>query len=167
MHKLNELKAGDFIDANQYYTDIIDESLDMQEREIAAHKFLVLLCGSNYKKITYYQKIVRVFFKNKYKGIDVVLITEEYIKQLLNIRDSFEYIYSPPQSPSNQSHDTNTIGNEYRAEFAVAYGGYVELVYLVSTVFNYKPGECLSLPAQEFLFWGNYLLHKKFVENIK
>ena len=149
MFNLRQLKAGEFIDAQQYYDMIVDEELDMQERENVADKFLVLLLNG------------------KHNPKDVAAITEEYLKQLIEIRDSFDYIYNPPQSPSVQSQDTNTMGNEYRAEFAVAYGGYVELVYLVSTVFGYKPEECLSLKTQDFLFWGNYLLHKQFVENIK
>ena len=149
MFSLRELKAGDFIDAQGYYDMICDDDLDLQEREKVADKFLVLLLNREYN--------------NK----DIVNATEEYVKQLIDIRDSFEYIYNPPQSPSVQSQDTNTIGNEYRAEFAVTYGGYVELVYLICTAFGYKPEECLQLKTQDFLFWGNYLLHKKFVENIK
>ena len=149
MFSLRQLKAGDFIDAQGYYDMICDDNLDLQEREKVADKFLVLLLNREYN--------------NK----DIVDATEEYIKQLIDIRDSFEYIYNPPQSPSVQSQDSNSIGNEYRAEFAVTYGGYVELVYLVCTSFGYKPEECLQLNTQDFLFWGNYLLHKKFVENIK
>ena len=149
MFSLRDLKAGDFIDAQGYYDMIVDEEIEEQERNNIADKFLVLLLN------------------RKYNNTDVVKATEEYIKQLIEIRDSFEYIYNPPQSPSVQSQDTNTIGNEYRAEFAVTYGGYVELVYLICTAFGYKPEECLQLKTQDFLFWGNYLLHKKFVENIK
>ena len=149
MFSLRDLKAGDFIDAQGYYDMIVDEEIEEEERNNIADKFLVLLLN------------------RKYNNTDVVKATEEYIKQLIEIRDSFEYIYNPPQSPSVQSQDTNTIGNEYRAEFAVTYGGYVELVYLICTAFGYKPEECLAIKTQDFLFWGNYLLHKKFVENIK
>jgi hypothetical protein len=149
MFSLRNLKAGEFIDAQGYYDMIIREEIEPKERENIADKFLLLLLN------------------RKYKNKEVVKITQEYIKQLIDIRDSFDYIYNPPQSPSVQSQETNTIGNEYRAEFAMTYGGYVELVYVICTAFGYKPEECLQMKTQDFLFWGNYLLHKKFVENIK
>ena len=165
MFSLRQFKAGDFIDSTAYYEIIVNENNTIEEREIAADKFLVLLLRG--KKLSLLDKLIRLFVKAKVKEQEVALLTEQYLEQLLEIKDSHEFAYSPPQSPSIQSQEVTPIANQYRTEFAETYGGYVELIYVVCTNFNYKPEEVYQLKTEFFLYWGNYLLHKKFVENIK
>ena len=60
MLKIKERKAGDFIDLDNYFTQINDEEIDLKERDAIAIKFLSLLLGKNYIK----RKFL-FFFKKK------------------------------------------------------------------------------------------------------
>ena len=143
MYKITERKAGDFIDLENYFA-----TMDGNEETIT--NFFVLLLG---RMVTSEEECIEVITK--------------YAKEVSDIKESFEFIYNPPQLPSSAEVTQPTIGDEYRKEFAEMYGGYVELVYLLCSSLKYKPNEVLEMKLQDFLFWGNYLLHKKFVENIK
>ena len=143
MYKITERKTGDFIDLENYFS-----SMDGNEETII--NFFVLLLG---RMVTSEEECIEVI--------------TEYAKEVTAIKESFEFIYNPPSLPSSTEQSNPTIGDEYRKEFAEMYGGYVELVYLLCGSFKYKPSEVLEMKLQDFLFWGNYLLHKKFVENIK
>lgn len=61
----------------------------------------------------------------------------------------------------------NTIGSEYRRDFAEYYGGYMELIYLLTGGDFTKFDEIMNWDLERFLFQGEYLLRKKIVENIK
>jgi len=143
MYKITERKTGDFIDLENYFS-----SMDGNEETII--NFFVLLLG---RMVTSEEECIEVI--------------TEYAKEVTAIKESFEFIYNPPSLPSSTEQSNPTIGDEYRKEFAEMYGGYVELVYLLCGSFKYKPSEVLEMKLQDFLFWGNYLLHKKFIENIK
>jgi len=143
MYKITERKTGDFIDLENYFS-----SMDGNEETII--NFFVLLLG---RMVTSEEECIEVI--------------TEYAKEVTEIKEAFEFIYNPPSLPSSTEQSNPTIGDEYRKEFAEMYGGYVELVYLLCGSFKYKPSEVLEMKLQDFLFWGNYLLHKKFVENIK
>ena len=142
MYNIIERKAGDFIDLDNYFNSMSDNT-DL------ISNFYLLLIG-------------RIPNEN-----ECVTIIGDYAKEILEIKESYEFIYNPPALPSNLDEKPKTIGDEYRKEFAEMYGGYVELVYLICQSFKYKPFEVLEMKVQDFLFWGNYLLHKKYVENIK
>ena len=92
---------------------------------------------------------------------------EEYLNWLTEIKKSYPWIYDPPQMPTKSTDKQPTIGDEYRKEFAQDYGGYTEMVYLISTTFAYKPDEVMELNVLSYLFWGEYLLRKKITENIE
>ena len=143
MYKINERKAGDFIDLETYFS-----SMDGDIESIT--KFFVLLLG---QMIDSEEEIINT--------------VTNYAEEIKELKEGFEFVYNPPSLPSTIEQQTPTIGDEYRKEFAEMYGGYVELVYLLCGSFKYKPSEVLEMKLQDFLFWGNYLLHKKFVENIK
>jgi len=147
MHKITELKAGEFIDLQEYAKSLQKESEDSVD---IIEKFYLLLNGQM-------PKTEKECFE----------IVEDYAIQIEQVKEDFEFIFNPPPLPSTIENQLNSIGDEYRKEFSEMYGGWVELVYLISTVFQYKPDEVLEMRAQDFLFWGNYLLHKKYVENIK
>ena len=143
MYKITERKAGDFIDLCNYF-----EAMDGDEEMIT--KFYMLLIGRLPTTIDECEDIILNF---------AIEITE--------IKEYFEFIYNPPQLPSTTEINTPTIGDEYRKEFAEMYGGYVNLIILLCKTFPYTPEQCLQMRLQDFLFWGNLLMHRQFVENIK
>lgn len=76
------------------------------------------------------------------------------------------WIYNPP--PIEEINSAITVGSVHRKEFLEHYGGYPEMVYslLQSRVFKSKE-EIYNSKTEEFLFWAEYLIRKKIVENIK
>lgn len=147
MRKITELKAGDFIDLQEYAKALSVESEDSIN---IIEKFYLLLMD-------------RMPSTEK----ECFEIVEEYAKQIEQVKEDFEWIFNPPPLPSTTESNLNTTGDEYRKEFATIYGGWVELVYLISRGDVLRHSEIMEMKCQDFLFWGNYLLHKKFVENIK
>jgi len=147
MHKITELKAGEFIDLQEYAKSLQKESEDSVD---IIEKFYLLLNGQM-------PKTEKECFE----------IVEDYARQIEQVKEDFEFIFNPPPMPSTIESQLNSIGDEYRKEFAEMYGGWVELVYLISKGDPMKHLEVMEMRTQDFLFWGNYLLHKKFVENIK
>ena len=143
MYKINERKAGDFIDLCNYFG-----TMDGNEELIT--KFYLLLIGRLPTTIEEVDDIVLNF------AIEV----EE-------IKNGFEFVYNPPSLPSSIEQTTPTIGDEYIKEFAEMYGGYPSLTFLIAKTFNKLPEEVMEMKTQDFLFWGNFLLHQQFVEKIK
>jgi len=143
MYQIRERKAGDFIDLESYFS-----TMDGNEETII--KFFVLLLGR--------------MVESEDECIEVITA---YAKEITEIKESFEFIYNPPQLPSSTEVSQPTIGDEYRKEFAEMYGGYVNLIILICKTFPYTPEQCLQMRLQDFLFWGNLLMHRQFVENIK
>jgi len=143
MYKITERKAGDFIDLENYFS-----TMDGNEETII--NFFVLLLGR--------------MVESEDECFEVIT---QYAKEVTEIKESFEFIYNPPQLPSTTEINTPTIGDEYRKEFAEMYGGYVNLIILICKTFPYTPEQCLQMRTQDFLFWGNLLMHRQFVENIK
>ena len=143
MYKITERKAGDFIDLENYFA-----TMDGNEETIV--NFFVLLLGR--------------MIESEEECIQVIT---DYAKEVSEIKESFEFIYNPPQLPSSTEVNTPTIGDEYRKEFAEMYGGYPSLVFLLCKTFGFTPEQALEMKTQDFLFWGNFLLHQQFVEKIK
>jgi hypothetical protein len=137
MYEIGKLRAGDFIDLENYF------------KNEEWNNFFVLLTGE-------------VALTHNYEQV-----LKDYIEAVIELKSGFEFIYNPPPLPTTTDIKPATIGDEYRKEFVELYGGYVELVYLVATTFKYKPEQVLKMKCIDFLFWGNYLLHKKFCESIK
>jgi len=144
MFRINQLKAGEFIDIDNYYREF-----EIGDNEHEKEFFTIL-------------------------GIDKPITQQEYLDffveyelQITEIKSNHEFIYNPPPLPSTLSDKQNTIGDEYRKEFAEMYGGYVQNIYIVSTNFRKLPNEILEMNVIDFLFWANYLLHQKWCEQIK
>lgn len=83
---------------------------------------------------------------------------------LENIKLQYEYIYNPPVRI--QAGET-TQGSIERQEFAEHYGGYAEMVYLIAGATNRDFQDVFKDEVNYFLFWGEYLLRKRDVENLK
>ena len=150
MFRINQLRAGEFIDLDNYYREF--ETAQEETQEVA-------------ETIVKFFEILKVEIPKDEAGY--VEIFKEFAIQMLEIKGNYEFIYSPPPLPSTLNTEENTIGNEYRKEFAEMYGGYVENVYLLSTIFRKLPNEILEMNVLDFLFWANYLNHKRWCEKIK
>jgi len=156
MHKIETLRAGDFIDLDNYYRDIeciVGKELTDDEN-------------------VYYSTVIEKFFV--LLGLELPKTEKEYTNafteyslQVVKLKNDYEFIYNPPPSPSTTDIKESTIGDEYRKEFAEMYGAYTEITYLISALFHKFPKEVLEMNVLEWMFWGNYLLHKRWVENIK
>jgi len=144
MFRIKDLRAGDFIDIDNYYREF-EQGSNEHEKEFFA------ILGLEIPKTE----------------AEYLIFFEQYHAQMLEIKESFEFIYNPPPLPSTLNKDGNTIGDEYRREFAEMYGGYVQNIYLVSINFRKLPNEILEMNVMDFLFWANYLLHQKWCEQIK
>jgi hypothetical protein len=144
MFRIKDLKAGEFIDIDNYY------------REFET--------GDNNSELLFFDILKIEKPTNQQEYLDFF---KEYEIQMTEIKENYEFVYNPPPLPSTLSTEQNTIGTEYRKEFSQMYGGYVENVYLLSTIFHKLPNEILEMNALDFLFWANYLNHKKWCEQIK
>ena len=137
MFGIAERKAGDFIDLENYFKT---QNWD---------KFFVLLSNDIAREETYEQ------------------ILKDYIVEVVELKEQFEWIYNPPQMPSNSEEQKQTYGSELRKEFAEHYGGYTELVYLICNGNITKVDKVFKMKTSEFLFWGEYLLRKRIIEQVK
>ena len=150
MFRIDQLRAGEFIDLDNYYREF--ESAQEETEEAA-------------ETIVKFFNILKVEIPKDESGY--VEIFKEFTIQMLEIKGNYEFVYNPPPLPSTLNTQENTIGNEYRKEFSEMYGGYVENVYLLSTIFRKLPNEILEMNVLDFLFWANYLNHKRWCEQIK
>ena len=141
-----EFNAGRFIDADTFRAD--NDVLNM---------FKSLL------------KPKRKWYGVRYKIEDLSLREGEYLLQLWDdylgdIKYRYEYIYNPPfRSSGNQS----TQGSTERREFAEHYGGYAEMTYLIANGMVKDFKDVWLWDLDYFLFWGEYLLRKRDVQNLK
>lgn len=129
--------------------NLFNQIQETQSDELAL-QFLVLLLG-----------------KELITESEAIKATEDYIAEVSELKEQYEWIYNPPPLPTSSEQTENTIGSEFRKEFAETYGGYAEMIYLIATTFNATPIQVYEWTVVDFLFWANYLLHKKAVENIK
>lgn len=145
---LNFKQAGRFIDADTYRID--NDKINM---------FKSLLVPKR-KRWRPWQR---------YKVEEISLREAEHIIQewdmfLADIKYKYEYIYNPPV---RMPQGGETQGSIERRQFAEHYGGYAEMTYLIAggRVKDFK--DIWNWDLDYFLFWGEYLLRKRDVENIK
>ena len=141
MRKITELRAGDFIDLDNYFREIIEEDYTNIE------KFYLLLLESDKE--------------------DIEAVMTEFINQMTEIKETYIWIFNPPQMPTDAEQRQPTAGDSYRQEFAQDYGLYTEMIYLMCKGDVLKVDELMHMKCEQFLFWGEYLLRKKIVESIK
>lgn len=141
-------QAGRFIDADTYRMD--DDRLSMLKSLL---------------------KPKRKLFKPwaRYKVEDISLREAEHVivqwgEFLSDIKYRYEYVFNPPVRARSGA---DTQGSVERQEFSEHYGGYAEMTYLIAKgrVKDFK--DVWSWDLDYFLFWGEYLLRKRDVENIK
>jgi len=87
-----------------------------------------------------------------------------YIQEADEVKSNFPWIYNPPQFANTGE---ITQGSMERENFSLTYGGYTEMVYLCSIFESVSPKVIFSYDTKYFLFWSEYLLRKRTVENLK
>jgi len=87
-----------------------------------------------------------------------------YLQEADEVKLNFPWIYNPPQF-ANTSEITQ--GSMERENFSLTYGGYTEMVYLCSIFESVSPQVIFTYETKYFLFWSEYLLRKRTVENLK
>ena len=82
------------------------------------------------------------------------------------IKNKYPWIYNPPPIPSKDI--KSTAGSTFREDFLKYYGGYPEMVYslLQGKIYTSKE-QIYQSKTNEFLFWVEFLIRKKTVENIE
>lgn len=151
MDKIIDRTAGEFIDLHNYFTEMCEFEEKTEEEKIdVIKKFFVLLNGQMFET-----------------DEECLLLLQIYSSQLKKIKDDYEFVYNPPEMPSSTEESVQTIGDEYRKEFAEMYGGYIGMTLIICKIFPYTPEQVMQMKAKDFLFWGNLLLHRQFTENIK
>jgi hypothetical protein len=148
MFSLENLKAGDFIDVENYYFQMVKHT-DTPDVETAT-KFYKILVGGLPKREKDYLKIL-----------------EEFQKQLLEIKETYIWIYNPPQLPSSTEQHNPSPSDSLKQEFAEDYGGYIEIIYLLCSANLLNVNKVLKMKAKDFLFWGEYAVRKRLIESVK
>lgn len=138
---LNFKTAGDFIDADTYFTD--GDFLELAKKIV--------------KRKYFWQRI-------KFSKATVEHAAMEFKKFVEPLKEQYIWIFNPPQFSFNNE---ITQGSEQRREFAEYYGGYKEMVYLLCSGDLTKSDIITSWELDVFLFQGEYMLRKKIVESIK
>ena len=87
-----------------------------------------------------------------------------YIQEADEVKSNFPWIYNPPQFANTGE---ITQGSMERENFSLTYGGYTEMVYLCCTFESVSPKVVFGYDTKYFLFWSEYLLRKRTVENLK
>lgn len=141
-------QAGRFIDADTYRGD--GDVLNML-KSLLVPKRRFLIIGSRYK-------VENISLR------EAEHVLKEWEAYLSDVKSRYEYIYNPPQRINTAP---ETQGSLERAAFAEHYGGYAEMSYLISNGLIKDMRNIWSYDLDFFLFWGEYLLRKRDVENIK
>lgn len=87
-----------------------------------------------------------------------------YMIESQEVKVDYDWIYNPPQFPSNGK---ITQGSIERENFSLTYGGYTEMVYLCAIFESVSPKVVFEYETKYFLFWSQYLLRKRTVENLE
>ncbi len=133
--------ASKFIDADNY----LHES-----DKLSLAKLLI-------KKKYFWQRIF-------YSKAAVDYAVSKFLEFASPIKEAHEWIYNPPLISTGQG--KVTIASELMREFEQHYGGYMELVYLLTNGDFTKMDEVTEWSLERFLFQGEYLLRKKRIESI-
>ena len=135
----NFKKAGRFIDLETFIKEEDDQA---------------------FAKATVTRLIPFIKIPVKVKAVAIAL----YMMETSEMKERFTWIYNPPSFPNTGE---ITQGSIERENFALTYGGYLEMVYLIVTQFGERFDKVLKMDTNQFLFLGEYLLRKRIVEGLK
>lgn len=103
----------------------------------------------------------------KVKGFSIQFakqVKDEFLKSVSHLKDLYEWIYNPPVIGKIGGH---SIGKQLRSEFQQYYGAYAELTYLIAHGHALEFDRVNSMPLNEYLALGEYLLRKRAVEGVE
>lgn len=132
-------KAGRFIDLETFIRDENDEA---------------------FIKMTVKPRLPFLKVGEKIKTYAIAL----YIIETDELKQSYPWIYNPPQFISEGE---ITQGSIERENFAKDYGAYMEMVYLCSGMNPINWETVFDWETTKFLFLAEYLVRKRTVENLK
>ena len=79
----------------------------------------------------------------------------------------YPHIYSTGIEDNNdEESNISLFQNSEKEDFTEDYGGYLELIYLITNGDLLKANSVYEMPAHEFLFYCQYLLRKRKIENM-
>lgn len=134
--------AGKFIDAENFYRTKDFESL-----------FNLLI-----KKPYFYKIDV-----NKIDITNGKNIVNQFLLYTSEIKKPFQFLLNPPMGVSGEL----TEGSLARQDFARDYGAYMEMAYTILKGDLTKIDLISKMKTDTFLFIGEYLIRKKYCENLK
>lgn len=143
-YKLNIKKAGQFIDIDTYKTNG-----DLELFIKALLKVLPFYYFKSYSRLSIW---------------DVECLTASYNEFKQKLVDKYDFIFNPPSSARAGE---ITQGTLERKAFSEHYGGYIEIIYVLLKGDFTKFEKVINYDLDRFMFQGEYLLRKRYVENIK
>lgn len=87
-----------------------------------------------------------------------------YMLEAQELKENYPWIFNPPKFPSTGE---ITQGSMERDKFVQDYGAYMEMVYICCKQDPMKSDIIFKWNTKKFLFWSEYLLRKRTVENLK
>ena len=114
-----------------------------------------------------YVELYNHLFNKKAKDIPVQLaeqVAQLFFSSTSGFKEKYQWIFEPPVTGQAGK---ATIGSEYRREFTEKYGGFMEIIYLISMGDPLKNEQIEAMRCENFLSLGEYLNHKKIVEAIE
>lgn len=162
---------------NRSWIDCVNEFLTLRGQEI---KYNIKMDLSFDKKpASYYIKADTLLANadlvglyNHLSGENIKKCSIQFAKQVKNeflisveyLKPTYEWIYNPPKIGKISK---NTEGRMLRQEFQEYYGQYAEITYLLAKGDALKFDDVNSMPLDEYLALGEYLLRKRAVESIE
>jgi len=140
--KILDLPASDFIDLENYFKQMVTET-----NEDTVIKFFNILCNGNIPTT----------------AKETEDLIKEYARQIQDIKETFTWLYNPPQQPSNI--DQELKNKQYFDDFANDYNGYIEIIYLLCKGDFTRLDAVGEMKTQDFLFYGEYLVRKRYIES--
>ena len=114
-----------------------------------------------------YKNFCRIFAIVKWWQIiyihNVTALVEKYRAQSEDIKESFYYVFDPPQYGEEAK---ETIGSELRNDFVLEFGNDVIITDNVMRWANCSYKEIEQWKTSEVLFWAHFLAGQKIVEKI-
>jgi len=141
--KILDLPASDFLDLETYFKDMVEDA-----KEEVVIKFFELLIGEAPTS------------ENQIKDV-----LKEYSNQIKDIKETFTWLYNPPQMPSSIEEKRNINREQMQKEFSEDYSGYIEIIYLLCKGDFTRLDAVGEMRTQDFLFYGEYLVRKRYIES--
>jgi hypothetical protein len=127
----------------------------------------------NYLKDQNITELLKILVKPKlFRGFNIDNVSLAVVETMLIkateaimiVKSNFEGIFNPPLTINLEE---NTEKSLAMAEFTEHYGGYMELTYMLLAGDFLKYEKLMNMKTEEFLFFGEYLLRKRNIENLK